>query len=362
MAHFYNHFKDLLFNEKWSDFTVVCGGERIPIHRAVVCPQSKFFEKALSGGFVEALTGEVNLPEDDLQTFRKFLTYLYTGNYGDEEPFTSIMADWARADINSDKRILRHREEGSASLEARVQVMNDSKRPSSETNMTDVELEEALKEHRFPNVRRFYEPSAEGAHEVYEALRVSVNRDPAQYRGMIDGLIRCLFSAIEMYVVADKFMVDRLRLLARNRFDRACLTLLHEALGRHSVRAAERRIADRKTQAIDESAADPTTSHEAVMKEIYDTVAEAIDELYNNTPPGAIVRGIACFYLKHFYPGAHIGGRGKKDYFNKQIAAVVEKHPDLAEGITETWKRKREREREAENILRPKRKEEESMG
>ena len=43
--------RSLYKDEKYSDLTVSCGPRTFKLHRAVVCPQSPFFEKACSGGF-----------------------------------------------------------------------------------------------------------------------------------------------------------------------------------------------------------------------------------------------------------------------------------------------------------------------
>jgi len=55
MAGLYESLGSLCGKEKYSDLTVVCGSgddSRIfKLHRAIVCPQSEFFEKACSGGF-----------------------------------------------------------------------------------------------------------------------------------------------------------------------------------------------------------------------------------------------------------------------------------------------------------------------
>lgn len=41
----------LYLSETYSDMKIVCGDETFHAHRAIVCPQSPFFDKALSGGF-----------------------------------------------------------------------------------------------------------------------------------------------------------------------------------------------------------------------------------------------------------------------------------------------------------------------
>jgi len=49
-----NHFEamnQLLQSAKYSDLIVVCKDHEFPVHRAIVCPHSKFFDTACSGGF-----------------------------------------------------------------------------------------------------------------------------------------------------------------------------------------------------------------------------------------------------------------------------------------------------------------------
>lgn len=41
----------LYLSETYSDMKIECAGETFHAHRAVVCPQSPFFDRALSGGF-----------------------------------------------------------------------------------------------------------------------------------------------------------------------------------------------------------------------------------------------------------------------------------------------------------------------
>lgn len=41
----------LLLSEKFSDMTITCGGREFKAHRAVVCTQSSFFDKAFTSDF-----------------------------------------------------------------------------------------------------------------------------------------------------------------------------------------------------------------------------------------------------------------------------------------------------------------------
>lgn len=43
--------QELLQMGKHSDFTIKCDGETLKAHKAIVCPQSRYFDAALSGEF-----------------------------------------------------------------------------------------------------------------------------------------------------------------------------------------------------------------------------------------------------------------------------------------------------------------------
>lgn len=44
-------YRDLLLSGQFSDFTIRCGGHTFPVHRAVICPQTHFFDVAANGPF-----------------------------------------------------------------------------------------------------------------------------------------------------------------------------------------------------------------------------------------------------------------------------------------------------------------------
>jgi hypothetical protein len=51
------------------------------VHRNVICESSSFFKAALNGTFKESAEGKVILPEDDPDTFERFLQWIYTKAY-----------------------------------------------------------------------------------------------------------------------------------------------------------------------------------------------------------------------------------------------------------------------------------------
>ncbi|KAM4054483.1 BTB/POZ domain-containing protein [Hirsutella rhossiliensis] len=81
----YHSLKTLLLDHKYADLVIRCGGQDFKAHRAIVCPQSSFFAKACDNGFKEAETGVIDLPDDEPEIVTHFLQFLYTGNYQDGE-------------------------------------------------------------------------------------------------------------------------------------------------------------------------------------------------------------------------------------------------------------------------------------
>jgi hypothetical protein len=48
----YGSLGTLLFNDKYSDLCISCGGREFKVHRAIVCTQSDFFANACDGPFL----------------------------------------------------------------------------------------------------------------------------------------------------------------------------------------------------------------------------------------------------------------------------------------------------------------------
>ncbi|CAI7667207.1 unnamed protein product [Penicillium viridicatum] len=54
-------------------------------HRAIICTQSDFFDAALKHGLKESSSGTINLPDDDPETIRRVLSFLYQQTYNDND-------------------------------------------------------------------------------------------------------------------------------------------------------------------------------------------------------------------------------------------------------------------------------------
>lgn len=51
--------------------------QRFDLHKGLICARSDFFRAALNGHFKEA-EGKIELPEQDPETFKYFVNWLYT--------------------------------------------------------------------------------------------------------------------------------------------------------------------------------------------------------------------------------------------------------------------------------------------
>ncbi|KAK3896845.1 hypothetical protein C8A05DRAFT_48292 [Staphylotrichum tortipilum] len=297
----------LLGSEKFSDMTIRCGGREFKAHRAIVCPQSRFFDRALTGGFAEAATGIVDLPEDDPEVVERFLQFLYTGTY------TNLDSAYAPASdaCMMSAREIRDELERPPGVQA---VCPHDEESDQESDKADNEREGGLKtEHSDTPPAEPEEPDEEydssqsvndevsdaggdakssnplPHHRLATQLRelyTHMNTDE-KARQLHDDLHPQLelefFIPLRLYVMADKFDVPALKLLAQDRF----------------YRTAERswRVAD--------------------------CFPDVVDELYTTTPPTDVgLREMVCRL---------VGPTIKDDDDQRaRLQAVMRKHGDFA--------------------------------
>ncbi|KAF2102092.1 hypothetical protein NA57DRAFT_54023 [Rhizodiscina lignyota] len=68
----------LLAAQSYSDFTIICGGERLQVHRVVLGTRSQYFDNLFNGQFKEKHTGEIRFDDEDPNTIRAMVEYMYT--------------------------------------------------------------------------------------------------------------------------------------------------------------------------------------------------------------------------------------------------------------------------------------------
>ncbi|KAJ4255873.1 BTB/POZ domain-containing protein 19 [Fusarium falciforme] len=178
--------RKFLYSGEFSDLTIRCGDREFKTHRAIVCPQSPFFKAAVGGNFEEGGSGIVDLPDDDPVLVQYLIVFLYTGAY-----WVHISPDhW---DILCDSQLKG--DEGTGH-----EILERLERPpvprSADTSVTIP----AKRYHtgRLPCGYRRGAPAA-------AARKENQARENMKH-------------SIQIYVLADKYDVPGLRLLARDRF------------------------------------------------------------------------------------------------------------------------------------------------
>lgn len=74
-----NRFPTILGREEFSDCVVKCGNKEWKCHKVILCLRSRWFNKALTGKFTEAMTGVVEVTEMDPDVLQEVLAFLYDG-------------------------------------------------------------------------------------------------------------------------------------------------------------------------------------------------------------------------------------------------------------------------------------------
>ncbi|KAG2500400.1 hypothetical protein HYH03_001971 [Edaphochlamys debaryana] len=63
-----------------ADLTLVVGGRRFAVHRAILIARCDYFRQRLEGGFADGAAAELSLPDADPAAFELLLRFIYTGS------------------------------------------------------------------------------------------------------------------------------------------------------------------------------------------------------------------------------------------------------------------------------------------
>ncbi|RTE73911.1 hypothetical protein BHE90_011665 [Fusarium euwallaceae] len=185
----YASLHNLLSSGAYSDMTIRCQGREFKTHRAIVCSQSSFFDKALSSNFKEGESGIVDLPDDDPKTVESFLEFLYTGTFSVDgfDPDTILEA----IEVTNRQALER---------------LNCPPGSSKYTSLSQSGRPGAKAKQQTPAGGLRWSPYAfKGS-----ALPAEKNKKPTKRSTMKQ--------SARVYILADKHDVPALRLLARDRF------------------------------------------------------------------------------------------------------------------------------------------------
>ncbi|KPM36882.1 hypothetical protein AK830_g9706 [Neonectria ditissima] len=295
----------LLMSKKFADMTIRCGGETFNAHQAVVCTQSPFFDRAFSNSFnfKEAASKTIDLPEDDPEILKRFLEFLYTGSYTclgtlnegrPSTPATMTSQEVLEAldrppgvgfDIPNTQKASPQKQKA----DANPMSSTPGQQGDSSATLFGYILDVDADYYPPPAEREGQEPEEE--YNDFDATTsvVGLEDEAKEYKAHDAGTEPRgdYFMHLRVYIMADKYDVPALRLLARDRFYREAELTWEEA-------------------------------------ENFPTL---VDELYRNTPPTDIaMREIVCRL---------VGSRISDDEVRDKMRSVMTEHGEFAVGVME---------------------------
>ncbi|KAM0139917.1 hypothetical protein ACHAP3_002978 [Botrytis cinerea] len=187
---------------EYSDFVIKCHSRIFPVHRIVVCTQSKPIRAAAYGGFMESVTGILDLDDDDPETVARMINFLYLQDYDDtseptgegvEEGYGCLLVNTMvyiigdKYDIQALKTLARKKYEAAIvtdwntpSFSASLELMYEEL-PESDTSLTSIALETAGKHLKELNDRGEFSSLCKNNPAIAYDLLTSITSQPSSY-------------------------------------------------------------------------------------------------------------------------------------------------------------------------------------
>ncbi|KAM0432994.1 hypothetical protein ACHAPT_004699 [Fusarium lateritium] len=307
----------LLRSEKFSDMTIRCGGRDFKAHCAIVCTQSSFFDRALGSNFKvgyatkghEATSRVVELPDDDPDVLERFLEFLYTGTYTDNVNHTwgkpsnvaTMSPEEVQENLSRAPGVLEDVRESDENRSIPRPGSRNSYQigPARDDDDPDYESVSVHSDSNSEPDEEYNEYHAESPSEEQDPGNPSLGARFMMKLSELDALDKAealqklaqmrndMALPLRLYVMADKYDVAALRLLARDRFYRAV----------------------------------------ELEWEYAECFPDIVDELYLCTPQtDTAMREIVC---------RMVGSRILSTRVREKMKPVMEKHGDFAVGVME---------------------------
>ncbi|KAM0342632.1 hypothetical protein ACHAPU_009362 [Fusarium lateritium] len=193
-ASIHASFSSLFMSDKFHDITIECGGREFKAHRAVVCSQCFWFDKIFTVVPKKRTVKTTKLVGDDPDVFQCFLEFLYTGTYTVDNGSENEPKDPAQMSKEIQDRL---------NYPPRCPLPSNISLP--EDPATDAPLNGDSQ-------------SSLPARPVRRSNRLSHAAPTAQTAESNKGILPEIPMAVNLYVMADKYDIPALKLLARDRF------------------------------------------------------------------------------------------------------------------------------------------------
>jgi hypothetical protein len=214
----------LLTSGAYSDLTITCGSDTYKVHKNIVCERAEFFARAVNfGGEVsrlpqhvgdprnvradtakEAQTGIIDLPEDEPEVVKLLVQYLYEGEYDPPLPLNG------EKDTNTTRTLLPARP--THTLRGSAYNYNF---PHSCVECYQYGGSTGTKAYVCPH--HICGTSCNFDCQDFNCLECTIKPLPA-----ISGGPEQLLDHAKMYEMGEKYNVDGLKDLAREKFGRSC--------------------------------------------------------------------------------------------------------------------------------------------
>ncbi|CAO2654038.1 Nn.00g107710.m01.CDS01 [Neocucurbitaria sp. VM-36] len=194
---------------RYSDLTIVCGGKRYPVHRALLATRSTFFEGACRNGFREAETGVIDLTEDDPEAVEYMVNYFYHLDYLNK-PLSRRSSQRSRAVSPPSSRLARR----SAPKKMNLPAVEDPLLAQALAANMSMPMTPPADE----PTAQIFDVSAKMADMPMVDQSVEDDLESVQSEPEVGNEKAHLVTHAKVYAIAEKYGIAGLKALARNKF------------------------------------------------------------------------------------------------------------------------------------------------
>ncbi|KAI1435223.1 hypothetical protein GGR50DRAFT_703318 [Xylaria sp. CBS 124048] len=322
MAAIYEELRDILFNPRFSDLTIVCeDGICFKTHHKII----SLYSTTLTSMITQATddngqtVSRIEVPDISSDTIYMVLQFLYGGNYSDYETIGGYHIPSYVAFMGP-KEIAASLETLPGGLGLRSESMSDGVSTvdgdyddDDDGEYCDVDMEEDEEEPQEEDPKGEKAKVESDSESPVDEVEEDTDRDDERIR-TFQG--HNLFDSLRVYCAATRFNIQALKLLARDRFYRTAEKVLMFSYEHDADNEAPWTIYDHQRR-----------YRSRLAGAIFYDFPEVVDELYQTVPESDVVM--------RTIPAILIAAGYNIDEFRDWMRPLLEKYPDLALAVVE---------------------------